>query len=178
MPITSSPPPTHGGNSGVAAVRKVSAAVTKKREEALADLGTLAQVPLIALKQYADVGAVNLHWPNVAREVAKLAEQEESIAKIIDPLMMVGPYAGLVSAVLPLILQLGVNHGRMSAGAMNTVPPSALGSQVEAAIAQQEVAALRVQLESEKEANAVRKEIDKARRDMIAMQQKETAPSE
>jgi len=129
-------------------------------------------MPLIALKQYPDVGAINLHWPKISEEIAKIADQEEAVAKIIDPLLQVGPYAGLIAAVLPLVIQIGVNHNRVSPGAMGTVPGSALGSQIEAALAQQELEALQIQLQAEQEAQKVRKQINDGRKEMeTAMQQ-------
>lgn len=161
MPVTSAPPPVH-----TPATRAPSAKATathKAREDAVGSLGQLAQVPLLAMRQYADAGALGQYWPGIAREVATLADSQEQVAQIIDPLIKVGPYAGLITAVLPLVMQIAVNHGRMAPGAMGTVPASMLSAQVETALAQEELRALQAQAEAEKAAAAMRAEIAEQR---------------
>lgn len=137
--------------------------LTAKRADALNGFGQLAQVPLLALKQYADAGAVSLYWPNVAGEIAKLAETQDQIAKLVDPLIQIGPYTGLITAILPFALQIAVNHGRVTPGAMGTVPKDSLAAQVEANLANVELQALQAQLEAEKASAAVRAEIQQQR---------------
>jgi hypothetical protein len=138
----------------------------QQREEAVAGFGQLAQAPLIALHQYADAGAIGLHWPNVAREVASLADSQEQVARLIDPLIKIGPYTGLITAILPLILQIGVNHNRVPAGAMGTVPAASLSAQVETAMAAIELQALQQQAEAEMQAQQLREQIAKSRNQM------------
>jgi hypothetical protein len=179
MPITSGPPPLNNGKSSTTSRPKVaSQTVKQKREEAINGFGQLAQAPLLAFKQYADAGAIGVHWPNVASEIASLAETQPAIASFIDPLIKVGPYTGLVAALLPFALQIGVNHGRMAAGAMGTVPANSLSAQVEAGLAQIEMEALRTQLEAEKAAQALRDEIKLARKQMADSQASQVATVE
>jgi hypothetical protein len=168
MPIVNStPPPARGSSSQSNAKPTATVKVPKSRKdrtEAVAALGQLAQVPLMATKQFADAGAVSAYWPSVSEEIAKLAETQPAIANIIDPLMQVGPYAGLIAAVLPFVMQIGVNHGRLAAGAMGTVPADTLSAQIEAGLAKQQLEALKVQAAAEAEANAVRAEIANERK--------------
>ena len=173
MPVTvnSTPPPPKGMSNVSSAggtAKRSTPKVTQEREELVAQLGMFAQVPLIATRQFADAGAIALHWPGVAKEVARLAETQEPIARLIDPLLQVGPYAGLIAAVLPLAMQLAVNHGRIKPGSMGTVPAVSLSSQVETAMAQQELASMRAQLDAEREANQAKEDIQAARREMQA----------
>jgi hypothetical protein len=172
MPITNATAPPMRTASTSSGSKRASAptqsTVNKDRAEALAGLGQLAQVPLIATKQYADVGALSMYWPNVAKELANLADSQEQIAKFIDPLIQIGPYTGLITALLPLVMQVGVNHGIMAPGGMGTVPASTLSAQVETSMAEQELQALQVQLQAEKAAHALRSEIAESRK---AMQQ-------
>jgi hypothetical protein len=165
MPITNTAPApntTRNTSSATRVTVKVSATL-KARTEALVGFGQLGQVPLIATRQYADCGAISLHWPHVAEEIAKLADSQPVIAKFIDPLIQIGPYTGLVTAVLPFILQIGVNHGVFAPGAMGTVPTVTLTAQVESSLAQQELEALYLQRDAEKAAAAIRREINEAR---------------
>jgi hypothetical protein len=165
MPVTNATaPPSHAAKPTVAA--KKTETVLKARTDALTGLGQLAQVPLIATKQYADAGAVGLHWPEVAKEIATLADSEPRIAQLIDPLIKVGPYTGLIAAILPFVLQLGVNHGRVQAGVMGTVPSSTLDAQVQSSLAKAELEALTAQHEAEQAAAAMREEIAESRRAM------------
>lgn len=162
MPITDNtpaPPPSKAKTVRTAAESKTTAA----RTEALTGLGQLAQVPLMATRQFADAGAVGLHWPQIAAETAKLAESLPQVARLIDPLIKAGPYAGIVTAVLPLIMQVGVNHGRVPAGTMGTVPGDALAAQIEARLAEVELEALRSQQQAEASARDIRERIAEAR---------------
>jgi hypothetical protein len=109
-----------------------------------------------------------MYWPKVAQELANLADSQEQVAKFIDPLIQIGPYTGLITALLPLVMQVGVNHGIMAPGGMGTVPASTLSAQVETSMAEQELQALQVQLQAEKAAHALRSEIAESRK---AMQQ-------
>jgi|SRR5579862_4949957 len=165
MPVASAPPPVRKAPAKAAV--KAEPQVTKDRREALTGFGQLAQVPLIGLRMFADAGAVSLYVPGIAREIAELAETQEQVAAFVDPLIKAGPYFGLVTAVLPLVMQVAVNHGRFAAGAMGTVPAVSLAAQVEAGLARQELEALTVQLEAEKAAAAMREEIAEARRQML-----------
>jgi hypothetical protein len=171
MPITNTmgtPPPASASKRTVSAPRKP---IKAQREEALNGMGQIAQIPLVTMRMYADVGAMSIHWPNIAKELANLAETQEPIAAVIDPLIKIGPYTALIAAVMPLTMQVLVNHKMAPAGAMGTVPASSLQAQVEAGLAQQELAALQVQLEAEQQAAQMRKEIDASRRAMAdAMQ--------
>lgn len=144
--------------------------VQEERLDAINGLGQIAQVPLLATKQFADVGALSVHWPNVAKELAELADSQEVIARVIDPLIKVGPYTGLVAAILPFFMQIAVNHGRVAAGAMGTVPGNALAAQVEAGLAASEMEALQAQLEAEKAAQSLRDDIKRARKEMADAQ--------
>lgn len=141
MPITNgvTAPPAKTTVSKPAGPKPVSKK-TAEREEAVLGIGQLAQVPLIATGNYADAGAIAAHFPNIAHELAVLADREASIAGIIDPLMKVGPYTALVAAVLPLAMQIMVNHGRGQAGMMGTVKPEMLESQIKVGLAQAELA--------------------------------------
>lgn len=169
MPITNAPPPTR--NIGAAKPRPAKQAPeTREREEALNGLGQLAQVPLLATKQYADAAAFSLHWPNISKEVAKLAESQEQVAKLIDPLIQVGPYTGLITALLPFVMQLAVNHRMVAAGALGTVPAQSLSAQMETAMVRAELEALKTQRDAEHEAAAVRKEIDAQRAELAEAQ--------
>jgi hypothetical protein len=173
VPITNTAPAlksVKNTSSTASKAEKAIQSITKDRAEALSGFGQLAQVPLIALKQYADCGAVSLYWEGIAGEVAKLAETQPAVANVIDPLIKVGPYTGLITAVLPFILQIGVNHKLLSPGAMGTVPATALSAQAESSLAKQELEALTVQRDAEKEAAAVRAEIAESRRALADVQ--------
>jgi len=67
----------------------------------------------VMIGKYADAAAIADHGPNISREAASLAQQNEKIGQWIDYLTEAGPYAGLITAVLPLALQLLANHGRI-----------------------------------------------------------------
>lgn len=176
MPIVNTPPPVNSGSKRTSSTSSAPRQTTKaKREEAINGLGQLAQAPLLAFKQYADAGTLGIHWPNVAKELAELAESQPVIANFVDPLIKVGPYTGLVMAILPFATQILVNHGRIPAGAMGTQPGNSIAAQVEASLAQAEMQSLQAQLEAERAAQALRDQIKKARKDMADSQASQSA---
>jgi hypothetical protein len=159
MPITNTAPPAKTKPSTSSTVKKSSSvSITEQRTEALSGLGQIAQAVLIASKQYADAGALGIHWDNISREVATLAEKQESVAKLIDPLLQAGPYAALIAVVLPLGLQLAVNHGVGNPGMMGTVPKELLDSQMKTRVAKMQMEALKQQKEAEAELKAMQEE--------------------
>lgn len=167
MPITNSAPPLKGTASTSSRAKASPKASTKdQREEALNGLGQIGQAPLLAFKKYADAGTLGLHWPGISHELAELADSTPAIANLVDPLIKVGPYTGLVMAVLPFATQILVNHGIIPAGPMGTMPANSIAAQVEASLAEQEMAALQAQLESEKAAQRLRDQIKQARKEM------------
>lgn len=161
---SSAPPPVKSKPTSVAAAK--SSAATAARTAALEGIGQLIQLPLIITRQHADAGAVGLHWPSVAQETAKLAETQPKVAQVVDLLLRVGPYAGIIAAVLPFAVQIGVNHGRVAPGAMGSVPAVTLESQVQASIAQAELQGLRIQQEAQQEAARIRAEIQRSREEL------------
>jgi hypothetical protein len=61
----------------------------------------------------ADAGAINLHSRNISIEIARLAESNEQVARMLDSLTAAGPYSGVLIACLPLILQIAANHDKI-----------------------------------------------------------------
>jgi len=159
MAITSTPPPVKRTTANTTKVT-TSASRKKDREEAVAGIGQLAQVPLVALGQLADAATIGMRWPAVAHEVAELADKDERIGKLCDVLLQVGPYAGLIAAVMPMAMQFMVNHGKVSAGSMGTVSPTVLEAQMKTAIMQMEMQAKRQQMEAEQELKKMQASMD------------------
>ena len=83
------------------------------RREALTGIGQLGSLVAVIRGQYADAGAIAEHGPKLSAEIANLGDGNETIASWLDYLCQSGPYMGLLSAGLPFLLQLGVNHGKI-----------------------------------------------------------------
>jgi len=75
-------------------------------------------------------------------------------------------------------MQIAVNHGRVAAGAMGTVPANSLAAQVEAGLAQAEMEALQTQLQAEQAAQAMRDQIRQQRKSMADSQASQAATVE
>ena len=73
---------------------------------------------LMLARQYPDAQAVAIHGPKITAEVATLAGRYENLGVKIDKLIAASPFAGLVMAVMPLALQVAVNHGLIKSPAM------------------------------------------------------------
>jgi hypothetical protein len=83
------------------------------RREALTGIGQLGSLLCVVKGQYADAGAIAEHGPKLSAEIANLGDGNETIASWLDYLCQSGPYMGLLSAGLPFLLQLAVNHGKI-----------------------------------------------------------------
>jgi hypothetical protein len=162
MAITSAPPPVKRAASTSAPRPTAASSRKKERQEAVNGLGQLAQVPLVAMGQLADAAAIGMRWPAVATELAELADKDERIARACDVLLQVGPYAGLITAVMPLAMQFMVNHGKVQAGSMGTLPPTVLEAQMKTRIMQMEMQAKRAQQQAEKELREMTEAMQKA----------------
>jgi hypothetical protein len=165
-PAAAKPPPVRNPKTTASAAKttQATADIIKSRADALEELLAIPAVAFIMRKQFADAGTVQMYGPRLTAELASL----EPLAPIIDPLTKIGPYSKLIAIIIPMALQFGVNHGQVPPGAMGTVPASTLAAQIETQIARQEVQALRIQLEAEREARELKAEIDEARNEVLA----------
>lgn len=76
-------------------------------------LGMLAPLnPALQL----DAAALLLHGPTVASAINSAAQQNETLAAMLDKILAIGPWGALLGALLPLALQLAANHGLVPAG--------------------------------------------------------------
>ena len=114
MPVNP-PAPRAKPKPSAAQVKATVSAVKESRYQAVNGIFQLSVLGLSAKGLYADAAATSIHGPNVARELATLADTDERIASIIDYLTTAGPYTGLIMAVLPFALQIAANHGRIDA---------------------------------------------------------------
>lgn len=134
--------------------------LTEQREEAVNGIWQIVGLGCIIAGQYADAGAISMHSPPISHEVAELAEKNDQIAKGVDVLLQVGPYAALIGACMPLVMQLLVNHDVLPADKMagaNVVKPEVLESQVKTQMARQAMAAMQAQKDAEEELKEMQK---------------------
>lgn len=80
-------------------------------EEGLNGILQLICVPLIGAGAWADVAAVSLHGPALSKAIAQTADHDERLAAILDKALQVGPYGLVLTALMSLGAQIGVNHG-------------------------------------------------------------------
>jgi hypothetical protein len=161
LDLSSAPPPRKTGVVKAAQGRATPAQIisysnpkTKGREDAANGIFQLAGFGLIMTKNYADAGALGKHSPKISHELALLSEKNEGVGRVLDYMTEAGPYAGLITAVMPLVLQVMVNHNMLKAEGMpgaGVVAPAALEAQVKADMARQTAEALKAQREAEAE---------------------------
>jgi len=136
---------------------------SEKRTEGLNGLGQLAQGLCLMTGQYADAAALGQHWPPMAKELAAVAESNETIAKPIDFLIEIGPYGALIQAAIPLVMQLLANHRIIKAEGMigsNVVPPEVLEAQMKAQVMRMQAQAMRDQQQALAEAQDAQREME------------------
>lgn len=134
MSMATKAPPARRATAGTRAPRQ---SIGDQRQQAMMGLFQGGQAILLFAKQYADAVAVGQHAEPISREVSVLASTDDRVAKAVDSLLVVGPYTALVMAVLPLALQLGVNHGLLPPGKVpGTTDPRVLSTQMESELKQ------------------------------------------
>jgi hypothetical protein len=119
------------------AAREARTQAADARYQGINSLFQLSAIGLLARHQYADAGALRNHGPSISREIVTLADTDERVATFVDYLTTAGPYTGLMMAVLPLVLQLAANHGRIDADKTmmpGIVPPAELEREVKQSI--------------------------------------------
>lgn len=172
MPIGQPRPPADKGKPRSGAANQTTKTVgasakTEAREDGLLGLSTIATGLLIITKNYADAGAVDMHAEPIAHEVAVLAEDNEKVANIVDRITAIGPYAALLTAVMPLALQLLVNHDRISPNAAGmlggkVMSKEALAAKTEADILKAQAEFMRAAKDAQEEANRARADLEAA----------------
>lgn len=64
----------------------------------------------------ADAAAIGEHTPAIAQALADVADQDDRVAAVLDRLAQVGPWGAVITALIPLTLQIAANHGVAAAG--------------------------------------------------------------
>lgn len=167
MPINvgSTPPPSKRSTprkTAAPAISTVSDRVARRTDGVIA-LGSLAQAGLLMFGQLADAAAISMHLPNLAPEVARVAESADWLAKPLDLLIETGPYSALLLAALPFAMQIAANHGIIKAENAiggNVVPKETLEAQMRARMLQQQADAMRAQRQAHEEAVRAQQEYE------------------
>lgn len=153
MSLAASAPPKRTAKSAASGGGSTRTTIKDKRIDAVDGVFQFTQLGCVFFRQYADAGAIGLYGHGISVEVADLAASDERIAKAVDYLMEVGPYAGLITAVMPFVLQVMVNHKMLPAGKIQgTLPPEVLQAKTEAEILTRSAQAMREAEEARQEA--------------------------
>lgn len=134
-----------------------------RREQAAKNLFEFAQIASVFKGWYADAATYAMHGPKVSSSMAAYAEQNRYVAKGLDVLDILGPAFVLADVLLPLGLQLAVNHKKLPADALvnfGVVSPDMLEAQAKASIAQQQVEAMKAQIQAERDLAAANAEAE------------------
>lgn len=151
--------------------------IRQDREDAVNGLFQLGSVVAMAFGKWADAGAINTYGPGITTETVKLADRYDSVGKGIDALAQVGPFAGIITAVTPLIIQLAANHKMISAtqaGALGATDPTVLAQQMQIQANRQ---AIQVQMQLAEQKRAMAEEMADFERQMEADKERETVPA-
>jgi hypothetical protein len=140
MPINTSAPkpkatPAQSSRAKAVSAQELAASRLSGRADNLNGLFQMASVMLLVRKQLPDATAVAEHGPNISIEAARIADKNPEFAKVLDMIGKAGPYTGLITACMPLILQIMANHKMMPAEgltAFGVMPPEALAAKAKA----------------------------------------------
>jgi hypothetical protein len=131
-------------------------ALNQNRLEGLLGLAQLGQGICLMTGLHADAMAIGKLFPPVAREIANIADDNESIAQPLDFIIKIGPYGALIAAAMPFVMQILANHGVVdaaNAAGQGIVPPAVLEAQMKAEVMRMQAEAMRDQQQAINEAN-------------------------
>lgn len=106
--------------------------------------------------------AITKHGENISNEAAALAENNVYMARTLDYICAVGPFAGLLAASIPLALQIMANHKRISASAL---PPELGIVEPQLLLAEAHAATMRQQAQAMQRHREAMAEIERLQRD-------------
>lgn len=177
--ITESAPPKRTATKRATPTPKTPSAdsIRQDREDAVNGLFQLGSVVAMAFGKWADAGAINTYAPAITTETVKLADRYDSVGKGIDALAQVGPFAGIITAITPLLVQLAANHKMISptqGAALGATDPEVLAQQMQVQAQRQ---AIQVQTELIAQKNAMAQEMAAFEREMEAAKERETVPA-
>lgn len=183
MPINTSlasktPPPTKRASSGGTSRASVPQGKSQReiREEGLLGVGQALQGICVIGQQWADAGALGIHVPRIAPELAKLADSYGIIASGVDLVIQVGPFGALLATTMPLVMQILANHKVIDASSVagmgNVMPPEVLESQMKAEAMRMAAQAQREQAEAMRDAQQAQLEYQR-----IMSQMSEPSPN-
>lgn len=120
-------PPRQGTKGPRSAAARSTAAKQRGKDyrPGIEGIGQLAAGALLFVAP-ADGAAIMFHTPTIAQALNDLAQENPTVAALLDRLLQVGPYGALLAAVAPLAIQILVNHDKLPAGFMGSAPPDAL----------------------------------------------------
>jgi hypothetical protein len=117
---SATPPKRRSTRAGSPTVPKMAKALTAEQKYAQTAAGLLA-LPAMGLAIAArvldsktlamDSAAVSLHVPPIAEAVGSAAVEADWLGAALEKAAEVGPWSAVVMATLPLLLQIGANHG-------------------------------------------------------------------
>jgi hypothetical protein len=154
------PPPKRTASKGTATVRQ--SMKTAEREEAVNGLFQLGAAITMFAGTPTDAATVIHHGPAISRETARIAETNESFARVLDYLTNAGPYAALLTAAMPMALQILVNHKKIPAepfANFGVVPSETLEARMRAEAAKQQLEMIREAQAAEAEAAEMAREM-------------------
>lgn len=117
-PATKRKPSPRAAAANSVAAQKAAEARKTERKDGLDGIWGLAAFGLVMAGQPADAGAFVYHGENVSVAAAEMAESNAQVARVIDFVVSVGPWAALLGAAMPLALQIMVNHKRIPESAL------------------------------------------------------------
>jgi hypothetical protein len=121
MPILRAFPPARDGQPQ----RKTVTVAGKAQAAATDSVNSIFQIAAVALSmtgQTADAFAVTLHGEGIAAGIVQAAETDPFMAKVVAFCQKGGPYGAILTAALPLALQIGINHGKVDDSAVKMMP--------------------------------------------------------
>jgi len=177
MGLVNSAPPLHTPKTRTTKTAskepEISPAQSKQmqRAQSLNGIAQIISAGLMMTGQFADAGAVKMYSPGIAYQAAAIADDHDSFANFLDQAEVAAPYIALATATIPLLLQLGANHGRVNvekASGMGVVAPELLETQMRHEMTRVQHEAMKRQREMDE---SLRREMEEMAREQELIQQ-------
>lgn len=129
--------------------------LNQDRYEGLLGLAQLGQGICLMAGLHADAMTIGRLFPPVAKEIANIADDNETIAQPLDFIIKIGPYGALIAAGMPFVMQILANHKVIDPAKAigQVVAPEVLEAQMKADIMRAQAEAMQMQQQAIREAN-------------------------
>jgi len=159
-PATLKPPPA---KKAPAPIKHVDSGKHAHYKDAIDEVFGVLSMASVMIGWKADAGAFAVYGSHCSEEIASVADEYEQVGNAVDYLAKGSIWLGLAAALMPLGMQLAVNHGLIPEKRLQNAgvhSKQSLEDIIEIQLAEREAAIIRERAQSQKRLHDLRAEVN------------------